>query len=116
DHAVADSARPALVSVGRLVGARADAVRNRVRRLPRVSGGGDALPDETVELGKTRAVAGVVGRGGEDFEELVEEAVVLGSEGSGTDVFRVVAPVAVGADPALEELRLVLLDRPVPGG
>ena len=51
-----------------------------------------------------------------DGEELVEELVVAGVELARADVLRVVGPVAVGADPDLEERRLVLLDREVAGG
>ena len=51
-HALADRAGAGLVRVRRLVRARADAVRDRVRRLARVAGLGDAGPDQPVELGE----------------------------------------------------------------
>ena len=50
-----------------------------------------------------------------DGGELVEQLRVARREGSGAEVLRVVGPVAVGADPDLEQRRLVLDDR-VGGG
>ena len=53
---------PALVRVGRLVCARADAVRDRMRRLPGIAGRPRALADQDVELGEARAGTAVVDR------------------------------------------------------
>jgi hypothetical protein len=78
-------------------------------RLPGVAGLRDAVPDEPVELGETGPRADMVDGGAVDGEELFEQLVVLLRELAGTDVLRVVAPVAVHADPDLEERRLPLL-------
>src|SRR3954471_3002937 len=60
-HALFDGAAGGLVRVRRLVGARADAVCDRMGRLvePRVD---DAGPDQAVELGEARAGPAVVDR------------------------------------------------------
>ena len=101
--------------IGRLVRAGADAVRDRVRRLAGVTGLREPVADEDVELGEARAGLHVVDGGPVDREQLLEELVVLGRQIAGADVLRVVAPVAVHADPDLEQCRLALLHGPVAG-
>src|SRR4029453_17567115 len=105
-HALLDRARSRLVRVGRLVGASAHAVRDRVARLARVAGLGDAVADQAVELGKARAGAAVLERALVDREQLPLALGVVVAPLAGAEVLRVIAPVAVGADPDLEERRL----------
>ncbi|MGH3112631.1 MAG: hypothetical protein ACRDOP_04100, partial [Gaiellaceae bacterium] len=50
-----------------------------------------------------------------DGEQALEQPLVRGGQRARTDVLRVVAPVAVDADPDLEEGGLVLLHRTVAG-
>ena len=69
-----------------------------------------------VELGQGSPGATVPERARVDVEQLPLELRVVGPQLAGAEVLRVVAPVAVGADPDLEERRLVLLDRQVAGG
>src|SRR5690349_12281608 len=57
----------------------------------------------------------MVDGGAEDAEEDLEELRVARRQLARAEVLRVVAPVAVRADPDLEERRLVLLDRAVAG-
>src|SRR6266550_5215600 len=61
-HAFLDRSGSSLMRIGRLVCTRANAVRNRMRRLTRVARRGKALADQDVELGKTRARATMVER------------------------------------------------------
>src|SRR5439155_16049082 len=109
--------RPAarLVGVRRLVRAGADAVADRVRRLARVAGLRETVADQPVELGEARAGAGEVDGPAVHVEELVEQPLVLGRQLARADVLRVVGPVAVGADPDLEQRRLVRLHGTVAG-
>jgi hypothetical protein len=58
----------------------------------------------------------MVERAAVNSQQLLEQLVVAGLELARADVLRVVAPVAVGADPDLEQGRLVLLNRPVARG
>ena len=58
------------------MGARADAVADRVGGLARVAGLGDAVANEPVELGKACARVTVVDRRAVDAEQLVEELLV----------------------------------------
>ena len=99
--------------VRRLVCARAHAVRDRVRRLTGVTGVRDTRANEPVELGQVGSVAAVRDRAVVDGEELLLELDIARVELAGTEVLRVVAPVAVGADPDLEQRRLVLRDRTI---
>ena len=112
-HSLADRARAGLVRVGRLVRAGADAVRDGMRRLTGVAGLGDAGANEPVELGQVGPVAAVSHRAVVHAEQLLLELDVARVELARAQVLRVVAPVAVGADPDLEQGRLVLLR---PGG
>ena len=57
----------------------------------------------------------MVDRGAVDLEQLIEKPRVSGLGLAGADVLGVVGPVAVGADPDLEERWLVYLDRPGAG-
>ena len=111
-HALADLAASGLVRVRRLVGASADAVRDRVRGLAGEAHGVDARADAAVELGEARSGAGERDRVLVDGQELLLELAVLLRELARDEVLRVVAPVAVGADPDLEERRLALDDGP----
>ncbi len=88
---------------------------DRVRRLPLVAGLGKPGADEPVELGKRRAGPAVIERAAVDLEQLLLELDVLGAQLARAEVLRVVGPVAVRADPDLEERRLVLLDGEVAG-
>ena len=63
--------------------------------------------------GEVGAVAAVRDRAVVDLEQLLLELHVARIELAGAEVLRVVAPVAVGADPDLEQRRLVLGDRAV---
>ena len=98
------------------MGARPYAVTDGMRRLSRVSTFGDALPDEAVEFRKRRAVAGEARRLVENFEQQIEELVVLLRELARADVLGQIVPVAVNADPYLKQRGLVLLDGAVAGG
>src|SRR5262249_56135673 len=98
--------------VGRLVSARPDAVGDRMRRLVE-AGLVDAAADQPVELREARAGPAVVERALVHGEQGVEQLVVTRVERPRTDVLRVVAPVAVRADPDLEQRRLVLLYGPM---
>ena len=95
---------------------RAHSVRDWMARLARIPGLLDSGSDEPVELGKLRTRTEVLDGLVVDREQLVEQLVVTWLELSGADVLRVVAPVAVGADPDLEQGRLVLLDRAIARG
>src|SRR5213075_1699356 len=77
---------------------------------------GEPVANEHVERGERRAWPQVVDRAPVDAEEPVEELVVAWVERPGDDVLRVVAPVAVRADPDLEQGWLMLGDRAVAGG
>src|SRR5262249_41074162 len=70
-------------------------------------------PDTVVELGEARArpaeTDGIV----IDRHELLLEVGVLRFQFAADDVLRVIGPVAVGADPDLEQRRLTLDDRAV---
>jgi hypothetical protein len=101
-HPLLDRAAAGLMRVRRLVRTRADAVRDRMSRLVGEAGLGDPRPDQPVELGKARARAAMVERLLVDAEERLEQLVVAGVELARADVLRVVAPVAVRADPDLE--------------
>src|SRR3954452_21213868 len=114
-HPLFDGAAGGLMRVWRLVCARADAVCDRMGWLleTRVD---DAGPDQAVELGEAGAGAAVVDRAFVHAEQRVEQLVVARLERPRADVLRVVAPVAVRADPDLEQRRFVLLHRTVPCG
>ena len=111
-----DLAAAGLVRVRRLVRAGADAVADRVatagrgsrpRRCPRGHGGRARRGSRPGAAERDRVVV--------DGGELVEQLLVARRERAGAEVLRVVGPVAVGADPDLEQRRLVLDDR-VGGG
>src|SRR6185503_4113078 len=106
-----DLATPRLVGVRRLVGTGSDAVADRMARLALVAGRGDAVADAAVELRQARAGATEPDRVVVDAGQLVEQLRVARRERSGAEVLGVVRPVAVGADPDLEQGRLVLDDR-----
>src|SRR5438876_10057328 len=99
--------------VGRLVRTRADAVRNWMRRLPRVAGLRKSVADQDVELGETGAGPAMTERAAVNVEQDVEQLAVDRVELPGAHVLRVVAPVTVRADPDFEQCRLVLLHEPV---
>ena len=102
--------------VRRLVRACADTVCDRMRRLAGVAGGCMTVADQDVELGQARARAAVVDAHRRRRRAARRAARRSGARASpGTDVLRVVAPVAVGADPDLEQRRLVLEHRSVAG-
>src|SRR4051794_10583416 len=110
-HALRDLAAARLVRVRRLVCACADAVADRVRGLAGVAQLGDALPHEPVELGERRAGRAMCDRplvyvAQSDFELPVVLAQVAHAQ-----ELRVVGPVAVGADPDLEQHGLAFDDR-----
>src|SRR5204863_8363368 len=75
----------------------------------------NAGPNQAVELGQARPGPAMLERATVDAQQRVEELVVARVERARADVLRVVAPVAVGADPNLEQRGLVLLDGPVSG-
>src|SRR5439155_6074264 len=112
-HALLDRAPSGLVRVRRLVRPRTDTVGDRMRRLLRKPRRRDAGSDQAVELGEARSGTAVVECVPVDAEERVEQLVVAWLERARADVLRMVAPVAIRADPDLEECRLVLLHRPV---
>ncbi len=93
--------------VRRLVRARADAVADRVRRLAGIADRRDPLADQPVELGEARARPAVGDRLLVDAEQPGLELAVLGPQLARAEQLRVVGPVAVGADPDLEQRRLV---------
>ena len=68
---------------------------------------------EPVELGEARARAAVGDRALVDLQQAVLELAVVRAQLAGAEELRVVGPVAVGADPDLEQRRLVGCDRPV---
>jgi hypothetical protein len=115
-HALLDLAGSGLVGVRRLMGAGAHAVRDRMGRLARVARLGQSVADQAVEVGEARAGAAVVDRPVVDIDEEPLELGVPRGELARAEVLGVVAPVAVGADPDLEQGRLVLLYRQVAGG
>jgi hypothetical protein len=90
------------------VGAGADAVTDRVRRV-------DGRPDEAVELGHRRPCRAALERAGIDGEQLLLELGVLRLQLTEHDVLRVVGPVPVRADPDLEEDGLAFDDGQVTG-
>ena len=104
-----------LVSVRRFVCARADAVADRMARLSRIAhlrpvaraSPCPARPGCHRPKGTSRCTC--------TPHQVVLELGVSRVELADDQVLRVVAPVAVGADPDLEERRLVLLRRPAPG-
>src|SRR3954452_21601122 len=114
-HSLFAGAAGGLVCVRGLVRARSDAVCDRMRGLvePRVD---DAGPDQAVELCEAGTWPAVVDCAVVHAQECVEQLVVARLERPWADVFRVVAPVAVRADPDLEQRRFVLLHRTVPCG
>src|SRR6187402_1426312 len=101
---------------GRLVGAGADAVADRMARLAREADPADPLADPPVDLGEARA--GDAERDGVvvDLAQPCFELAVGVREVADDDVLRVVRPVAVGADPDLEQRRLALDDGKVRRG
>src|SRR5207248_9880469 len=115
-HPRLDRAAARLVCVRRLMGPRADAVRDRMARLTGVAGLFDPGADEPVEVGELGAGTEIIDCARVYREQLVEQFVVARLELPWADVLRVVAPVAVGADPDLEQGRLVRLHRAVARG
>ena len=112
-----DLAAAGLVRVRRLVRPRADAVADRVRRLAGVARAGEPVADQPVELGEARARAGSASIAPlVHLEQRGLELAVLGAQLARAEQLRVVAPVAVGADPDLEQRRLVRRHGPVAGG
>ena len=108
----ADLAAARLVGVRRLVGAGADAVADRMRGLPGVAGVGDPRADTPVELGQARTGPAEGDRVVVDGRQLLEQLGVARLELARAEILRVVGPVAVGADPDLEQRRLALDDGP----
>src|SRR5207244_1669231 len=98
--------------VGRLVGTCADAVADRVAGLPGIARLCETVPHEAVELGQACAGTAVGDGAVVHVAQPFEQLLVAWVEVAGADVLRVVAPVAVGADPDLEQRRLVLLHGP----
>ena len=104
-----------LVRVRRLVGARADTVADRVRRLAREADRVDPGADAPVELRQARARARTSAPPRRRRRAALLELAVAVASDRPDEVLRVVAPVAVGADPDLEQRRLALDDGPVGG-
>ena len=113
----ADLAAARLVRVGRLVGAGADAVADRVATAGRGSRS-RRCPSRTRRSSSARLAPGaaegdrVVVDGDEPLPPAPRSAAC---QLAADEVLRVVGPVAVGADPDLEQRRLALDDRPVGG-
>ena len=103
-----DRAAARLVRVRRLVRARADAVADRMRRLARVAELREPVAHEHVELGHARAGLAVIDRARVDVQQPCLELAVVGAQLADAEELRVVGPVAVGADPDLEQRRLAL--------
>src|SRR5262245_32442222 len=97
------------------MGPRPHAVSDRMGRLAGIADLGQALSDQSVELVEACAWPAVVDRAPVHAQKARTKLLVGGCEVAGAEVLRVVAPVAVGADPDLEQRRLVLLHRPVAG-
>src|SRR5207253_4652658 len=97
-----------LVGVRRFVRAGADAVADRMRRLARIAGGRDALADQPVEAGQLGSVPHIGDRLAVDRQQRLEQLDVARLELARAEVLRVVGPVAVAADPDLEQRRLAL--------
>ena len=112
NHSGRDLASSRLMRVGRLVRARTDAVADRVRRLAREAHRVDPGADPAIELSEARARAREVDRVVVDRDEPGFELAVLRRQLTDDEVLRVIAPVAVDADPDLEERRLAFDDGP----
>src|SRR5262249_57799319 len=112
DHAGRHPAASCLVRIRRLVRSRAHPVADRMRRLSREADRRNALADAAVELREARAGTEEVDRIRVDAHEPLLELAVLRCELADDEALRVVAPVAVRPDPALEERRLPLDNRP----
>src|SRR4051794_37918539 len=94
----------------------ADSVTDRMTRLPRIADFGEARSHRSVQLGQVRAGSQAGSDGCVYRHQLLLELRIGRGQLARADVLRVVGPVAVGADPDLEQRRLVLLDGTVRGG
>src|SRR6516225_609942 len=59
-HALTHGPLPRLMCIWRFMRSRADAVTDRVRRLPRISALGNARPHQAIQIGKTRPVTRMI--------------------------------------------------------
>ena len=85
-----------------------------MRWLARISAFGDARPNQAVEFRQARAICerrGLV----ENAQQQVEQLVVLGRQLAGAKILGQIIPVAVDANPYLEQRRLMLLHGPIAG-
>src|SRR5262245_38179570 len=103
------------MGVRRLMRTSADAVRDRVGRLAGEADRLDSFPDAAVELGQARTRPAERDGVLVHAEEPLLELAVLVAELAHDEVLRVVAPVAVGTDPDLEQRRLSVDDRSAGG-
>src|SRR2546422_2377846 len=88
DHSLANRSRPGLMCVRRLVGARSYAVADRMRRLTWVTTVGNSRSGQAIQFRKARAILGA-GRGFvENFQQDIEQAVILSGKLAGTNIFR----------------------------
>src|ERR1041385_1113771 len=95
--------------------AGADSVTDRMTRLSRITRFGKAGAAPPVQLRQGGARPAPVGDGRVHRHQLLFEAPVLVAHFARAEVLRVITPVAVRADPDLEQRRLVLLDGAVGG-
>ena len=112
-HALADLAAAGLVRVGRLVGAGADAVADRMGDGDRGADRVQARAHAPVELGQARSRPAERDRVVVDGDQRALELGVLRLQLPADEVLRVVGPVAVGAHPDLEAASA--RPRPPPG-
>src|SRR5262249_26691865 len=103
DHAGGHLAASGLVRIRRLVRSRAHAMADWMRRLSREPDRCDPFADAAIELREARAGTEEVDRIPVDAHEALLELAVPRRELADDEVLRVVAPVAVRADPDLEE-------------
>src|SRR5260370_30810603 len=98
------------------MGAGADAVADGVGWLSGVSPFGDAGANELVEFGEAGTMArkrdGVV----ENFQQKVEQFVILGLQITWAGVFGEIRPIAVDTDPNFEKRGFIFLNRAITGG
>src|SRR3954453_201394 len=108
-HTFEDLGLDGLVGVRRLVRTCADAVQDRVRRLPGKAERVDALAHAPVERGETAARPGRADGLVVDRHQALLELAIARLQVAADEVLGVVGPVAVRAHPDREERGLALL-------
>src|SRR5215472_4408355 len=116
NHTGTHRTRGSLMRIRRLVRASPHAVSNGMRWLAGITGSRNPLPQDAINIPKRCSFPNARDSFRENRKQLVKQTVVFLGKPPGTNIFREVGPIAVGADPNLDQRWLVLDHRPMAGG